>query len=564
MALDFDKLSASTAKKQTDPRKIFTTLNRSARFRRPSDQQGEVLDAWLEKRQRIDNTLKMNTGAGKTLVGLLILQSSLNDGISPAVYVTPDNYLVDQVVRESKDLGIQTTTNVDDSDYLGGKAILVINIQKLINGKSVFGVGMQGVKIPIGALVVDDAHACLQTVWDQFSLKLKNGHDVYKELFKLFQDDLSFQSRMEFLSIEAEDPQAFLRVPFWSWQNKQKEVSAILHKHRSDEDLQFNFPLLSDVLPLCQCVIGGAELEISPRCLPIDVIPSFGRARRRIYMTATLADDGILITHFNANPDAVSDPIRPKGAGDIGDRLILAPQEITPAITKDEVKKLVADISRRKNVVVIVPSFRIADYWKDVAQLTLHRKNLVEGIKRLKKEHVGLSVLVNKYDGIDLPDEACRVLVIDGLPEVYGITERNEMLALEGTALELARQVQRIEQGMGRGVRSSEDYCVVLLLGAKLTKRVHLPGAREKFNPATLAQIDLGKAVSDQVRGKPLKELRPILDLCLKQDEKWLQASRNALVSAEEGAKSHVDPNAVLNRRHSTWRARRIIQLQSI
>ena len=33
-----------------------------------------------------------------------------------------------------------------------------------------------------------------------------------------------------------------------------------------------------------------------------------------------------------------------------------------------------------------------------------------------KRAHVGLVVLINKYDGIDLPDDACRVLVIEGLP----------------------------------------------------------------------------------------------------------------------------------------------------
>lgn len=32
--------------------------------------------------------------------------------------------------------------------------------------------------------------------------------------------------------------------------------------------------------------------------------------------------------------------------------------------------------------------------------------------------HVGLVVLVNKYDGIDLPNDACRIPVIDGLPDV--------------------------------------------------------------------------------------------------------------------------------------------------
>ena len=38
----------------------------------------------------------MNTGGGKTVVGLLMLKSCLNEGVGPAVYVTPDNYLVSQ------------------------------------------------------------------------------------------------------------------------------------------------------------------------------------------------------------------------------------------------------------------------------------------------------------------------------------------------------------------------------------------------------------------------------------------------------------------------------------
>ncbi len=37
MALDFNRLNTATAAKQTDPRKIFTTLKRDGRFKRPSD-----------------------------------------------------------------------------------------------------------------------------------------------------------------------------------------------------------------------------------------------------------------------------------------------------------------------------------------------------------------------------------------------------------------------------------------------------------------------------------------------------------------------------------------------
>ena len=102
MVLNFDELNKGASQKQTDPRKLFTTLDRHARFKRPLDEQSDVLDSWFLKRERQDTTIKMNTGAGKTLVGLLALQSSINEGIFPAVFVTPDNYLVSQVVKEAK------------------------------------------------------------------------------------------------------------------------------------------------------------------------------------------------------------------------------------------------------------------------------------------------------------------------------------------------------------------------------------------------------------------------------------------------------------------------------
>lgn len=37
-------------------------------------------------------------------------------------------------------------------------------------------------------------------------------------------------------------------------------------------------------------------------------------------------------------------------------------------------------------------------------------------IRALRDGHVGLVVLINKYDGIDLPSDACRILALDGCP----------------------------------------------------------------------------------------------------------------------------------------------------
>ncbi len=552
--LDFDALSGGVGGSEDiiDPRQIFTTLVRHSRFKFVSANQGEVLEKWQDKRTRSDNTIKMNTGSGKMLVGLLALRSSLNEKIGPGVYITPDNYLVRQVVQEARDLGIAVTEDVNHAGFLSGEAILVANIDKLVNGKSVFGVGVTGTKIAIGTVVIDDAHACLDAVADQFSIDLTMKHPAYTPLLDLFSEDLMAYSHVGWVELSRGDPQSLMQVPFWAWQAKCDRVIEILDAHRDSEGLRFSWPLLKEVIGLCTCVFGGTGFQAKPRCLPIDQIPAFARAKRRIYMTATLADDGILISHLGADAAAVADPIRVKGPGEIGDRMIIAPQEVNPNATDEEVRDLAVQVATSLNVVVLVPSFSRAAFWEGVANQTLARETIAAGVAELKKKHVGLTVLVNRYDGVDLPDDACRLLIIDGLPETYGLVDRIDAAAMEGTQLQLLRQIQRLEQGMGRGVRSGEDRCAVLLLGARLTQRVNMPEARTMFTAATLAQIEMGKVMTRQIKGKPVMELRPLLDLCMlrnsDQGRSWWSAGRARLAKAAEGASSHIDKSVSLIR----------------
>ena len=46
-----------------------------------------------------------------------------------------------QVIAEAGSLGVAVTEDEGDAAFLSGNAILVINIWKLVNGRSVFGVG---------------------------------------------------------------------------------------------------------------------------------------------------------------------------------------------------------------------------------------------------------------------------------------------------------------------------------------------------------------------------------------------------------------------------------------
>lgn len=531
MPLDFSKIAApSTADTVVNPREIFAILpGKQAKYGYLRDVQAEVLDQWFGKRGTTDLRLKMNTGGGKTVVGLLILKSCLNEGKGPAVYIAPTPYLASQVMQEAKALGLAVEEDPRSTAVARGKAILVTTIHVLLNGKSKFGVGES--QIPIGSLVLDDAHACLATAEEQFTLDLIASHPAYPELFKLFRSDLEAQSSSAVLDVEQHEPYRRMLVPFWAWLDKLKQVEAILHNLRDDDKLKFVWPLLREHLKQCRCVFGAGHVEISPRCLPVDVIPSFAGAGRRVFMSATFADDSVLITHFDANPTDIATAIAPGSASDIGDRMILVPQELDPHITDDQIKSLVATKSKTHNVVVIVPSNFRAKFWEDVAQLTLTAEGLENGVTKLHQGHVGLTVLVNKYDGIDLPHNACRILVLDGVPTARRAIDQIEQGSiLYGTSLEVGKCVQQIEQGMGRGVRASDDFCVVLLMGRSLTGHLFTRNGIGRFTPATRAQFDLSEQVGNQVRNKGITEIGATMEYCLTRNAQWVTAAKSALV----------------------------------
>lgn len=477
------------------------------------------------------------------MVGLLLLQSSLNEKKGPALYVAPDKQLVAQVISEARALGIEITENPRDPGYIAGEKICVVNVYKLFNGISVFGVGTS--TIDIGAVVIDDAHACISKITEQFRISLPNTHAAYSEILAVLAEDLRGYNEARFLDLEASDPRARMEVPFWSWDAHQAEILKILHEHREEKGLEFEYPLLRDVLRQCRCVIGGQTLEIEPYFPPTDIIQSFRRAKRRIYMTATLADDSVMVTHFGAQAAGLKKPIVPASSQSMGERMILMPQELNSELTVADVRGLLVDLSKKVNVVVIVPSSPAATGWAPYADQVLVKDEVADGVDKLRKGHVGLTVLINRYDGIDLPGDACRVLAIVDLPEVNSFADQVDAEVLSGSAVNLRRQIERIEQGMGRGVRSNDDFCAVLLLGAKLTGRLRSPEGVAMLTPATKAQLDLSRKIARKLKDPTLSEIEGVIWQCLKRDADWIKVSKRALVGLKTDDELKLDPGKI-------------------
>ena len=530
--MDFERLlNDAEAAPPTAPRDLYEQLPRKAQgYGYLRDVQAQILTEWDTKRDQRDIVIKVNTGGGKTIDGLVILQSYLNEGISPALYVAPDKYLVAQVVAEAQHLGIATVTDVEASRYLAGEAIAVVNAAKLFNGTSVFSENREaGNRVPIGAVVIDDAHSTMATLRSQLSVKLSRGTDGFERLLKLFSDEMKIQSPDASLDIEQDIGGGIARVPFWAVKNHIEQVREILRANAQHEELKYSLPGIRDVLQLCRIVFTRSAVTIVPPCPPVGRISSFANAKRRVFLTATLADDGQLVTDFDADPESVRTPIHPLTAGDIGERMILAPEEINPDIQGTEIRAAVFELSKHHNVLVIVPSDWAEQLWEKFDHVWANALNLEATVDRMRSGHVGLVIVANKYDGIDLPSAACRVVVLDGLPQTFSGDDRLDALMQSSITGIDDRSIQRLEQGMGRAVRSNEDHCVVLLIGRRLAQLTVDPRTLERFSPATQAQLRASRTVAKQMQDTPLANILETVNQALERDEGWVTYAKRAL-----------------------------------
>ncbi|HEM5307303.1 TPA: DEAD/DEAH box helicase, partial [Streptococcus suis] len=194
----------SKATKEIDPICIFNLSNRQPGYAYLRANQEEFLNKWNDRRGDRDIVGVLNTGAGKTLIGLLMSKSKMIETGLPAIYLCPTQQLVNQVKKQAKYYGIEVCTVDDDweNDFHNADKILVTTFHKVFNGKSVFGVKGYSNSFPsIGSIVIDDAHACIKYARQQSTITINNDENYFKLLLELFKDDLRYQSEGKYNSI---------------------------------------------------------------------------------------------------------------------------------------------------------------------------------------------------------------------------------------------------------------------------------------------------------------------------------------------------------------------------
>jgi len=212
-----------------------------------------------------------------------------------------------------------------------------------------------------------------------------------------------------------------------------------------------------------------------------------------------------------------------------GEKMILIPSLIDATLDRSLIVETFAkNVPKRKfGVVAIAPSFKRAEDWGQAGALIPKTETIWATIQNLREGNCEQTVAIaNRYDGIDLPDSSCRILILDSKPQGETLTDRwaeDCRAESEVTRIKIARTV---EQGLGRSVRGEKDYSVIIT-GPDLVKQLRQKKTRDYFSAQTQRQIKIGLDITEFAKEeisaskKPLEVLRDLINQCLRRDGGW-------------------------------------------
>jgi hypothetical protein len=516
---DPSKISLRTTRrsKESDPEKIFESLTLRGTIENLWSPQAAALREWHRQRESPDAVIEMNTGGGKTLVGLLVAQSLVNETGKCVLYVCPTNQLVEQASAKAHECGIEVATYMEGSWEArevtqDSRGPCLTNYAAVFNGKSIFE------RFDLGGIIFDDAHAAGNIIRSNFSLAFDNGTPLYKEVVQRLRPyfTASHQSMSLRDAIDG-DPRPLLFLPMFEARRLAPTIAKLLIDAKVDEEKKtlFAWEHIKDHLGRCVILLSGSRVEITPAALPLHRLRCLSGPARRVYLTATLPSPAEFVKTFG-----VEQPVRidPKGKSGEAQRLF-----IFPAGRKDKDHRAVTkQIIDPRKACVIVPSTRAAADWQDVATL-FDGSTGQAGIQRFAQaKGTEKLILAARYDGIDLPGDACRVLVLDGLPKGSHLLTRFLDEALQVASLRASHSAIRVVQAIGRIFRSNTDHGAVVLCGTEVQGWARSPANLRFLPPLLQKQIQLGVGLSESVDAEETTN-EELLAAVLSGDRGWDQ-----------------------------------------
>lgn len=495
--------------------------------------QADILRDYLNHQNDVDLAIELPTGAGKTLVGMLIGEWRRRTFGERVVYLCPTLQLARQAVADARAAGVSVVDltgsnwSWDANDrlaYTRADAIAVAHYKAVFNSNSQLD--------DADLLIFDDAHAAAGAIADTWTVRFEHGTIAYQEIVTLLAFGLPGTAAARLLA-DDHDPatrsEGFLVDP----QIVTANLSALTQTIDTQAQLsnaKYAWRMVRDSIDACSVFVSADEVIVRPLLPPTSAHTPYTGPKQRLYLSATIGAGGELERAFGRR--RITRMAVPAGwdARGTGRRFFVFPQLTTEFARADSdlassqaLAKFVSDLMKTAGrSLLLTPSNYTLEQYKQVLVpagfKTLTASDVETTLVPFTSEPRAVLALANRYDGIDLPDEHCRLIVLAGIPVGADPQEKFYTTLLGAKRVLQERTRTRFAQGAGRATRNANDRAVVVVLGQPLIAFAGDREVQEGTHPEIRAELEVGIRNSSR---RSAADVETAIQQFLAQDPAW-------------------------------------------
>jgi hypothetical protein len=456
-----------------------------------------------------DLAIELPTGAGKSLIALLICEAWRREGATVAV-LTGNKTLARQMVAEGQALSVPVELfegsgpSIPQSvrrRYHRAQAIGVMNYWVMFNQNPVID--------SADLLVIDDAHLAEAALDSLYSMEIDRfAHSALYDtmihaLVEAFPDYATFQdaaaggpSRAGTELISFLDQSAFA--------DRMRSIIDTARELETDTDLRFRWERLRDRLQEVNLYSDTRSLWFRPYVYPLRDNDRYADPRQRIYMSATIGDPADLARRLGTLPITKLPISVEYSSATYGRRLLVLNRDDSTTISPRLEEIILAALRIQPKSLWLCSSKADAERFQQVATEWLNARGLPSGpswllsslgdeIDQFKSAPAGHLFVAGRYDGMDFNADQCRLVVLATQPRAINPQEAFAADYLRDAGFMMQRLNQRILQALGRCNRAEDDFGVYILADCRFAAHFGRESRRRGLPTNVLAEIDLAE-----------------------------------------------------------------------
>lgn len=512
-------------------------------------QQGDLLREYVSKYlDSADLAAQLPTGSGKTLVALLIAEWRRITRQERVVYLCPTKQLVNQVAEQAGDkygIDVQPFTGSQREysaaaklRYNSSQAIAVTTYSSLFNSNPFFD--------DPNLIILDDAHAAEQYVASNWTIDLRQYEPDDIALFNAICSVLKPHIReIDFrrVSSPAESSSDLMwieKVPYETALEIYQELEGVIDANIGNSEAQYPWKAMKGKLDACNIFLSSQGITIRPFLAPTFSHSPFENATQRIYLSATPGEGGELERVFCRKK---IDRLTPPAHSDrhaIGRRFFIFPEL---GLDKEEQASLLVNLGNHRRVLALVGDNPTSEAYKkffseQTAATVFGAKDIESSKEAFVSTNPAVAVLANRYDGIDFPNDECRLTLLVDIPTAANPQEKFFISRLAATRVFDARILTRIIQAFGRCTRGATDFGIVLVFGDRIASFLSKKDRQSYFHPELQGELLFGL---EESAATTLTDTLENIDHFLTQDDEWKAAEAQIYSFRDESNQEDLD-----------------------